>query len=223
MAFSPEELQVAPNGTDPERYQGLPQPEEARRQLGLPQVFTVGYTGHFYPGRGMNLLTGVAKNNPGIHFLWVGGREKDIQPWRETLAAESIDNVTITGFIPNARLPLYQAAADILAMPYAKKIAGSSGGNIAPVINPMKMFDYISAGRPIIASNIPVFHEVLTNQIALFCDPYDVGEWSAAIEKLKNDTNLRRSMSAASLAAADHYSWINRAKRSLSKLEKIIQ
>ena len=87
MSLSSEDhLQIAPNGTDPERYQDLPSPAIARRQLGLPNGFTVGYTGHFYPGRGMDLLTAIAKRLPKVNFLWVGGHgERHIHPGRKRL------------------------------------------------------------------------------------------------------------------------------------------
>jgi glycosyltransferase involved in cell wall biosynthesis len=129
----------------------------------------------------------------------------------------------MTGFIPNIRLPMYQAAADILVMPYGKKIEGSSGGNIARVINPMKMFDYLSTGRAIIASNIPVFHEILNKKIAVFCDPDNADEWVSAIKKLSMNYNLRLSMQESALEAAKSYSWKNRARVSVDKLNKILK
>ena len=223
LRFDPDNLQIAPNGTDPERYHDLPNPDKARKSLGLKNGFTVGYTGHFYPGRGMNLLTAIARSMPEVNFLWVGGQEKDIAPWQAELNAQSIHNVTITGFIPNIRLPMYQAAADILVMPYGKKIEGSSGGNIARVINPMKMFDYLSTGRAIIASNIPVFHEVLNDKIAVFCDPDNVKEWASAIKNLSMNDNLRLTMQKTALEAAKSYSWKNRARASIEKLNKILK
>ena len=110
-------------------------------------------------------------------------------------------NVTITGFIPNSTSAAYIKQRRIFwSCRMRKKIEGSSGGNIAPVINPMKMFDYLSAGRPIIASNIPVFHEVLNEKSAVFCDPYDAEEWVKAINKLSKDQFLRRTMREAALA-----------------------
>jgi len=223
LRFDPGSLQIAPNGTDPERYNDLPSPDKARKSLGLKNGFTVGYTGHFYPGRGMELLTEIAGSMPDVNFLWVGGQEKDIAPWQSELNSQSIHNVIITGFIPNSRLPMYQAAADILVMPYGKKIEGSSGGNIARVINPMKMFDYLSTGRAIIASNIPVFHEVLNEKIAVFCDPDNANDWVSAINTLSVNNNLRVSMQESALEAAKSYSWQNRARVSIDKLEKILK
>ena len=59
------------------------------------------------------------------------------------------------------KLRLYQAACDILLMPYEKAIAGSSGGNSVDICSPMKMFEYMAAGRAIISSDLPVIHEML--------------------------------------------------------------
>lgn len=223
MRFSEDDLQIAPNGTETERYKDLPLPAEARQQLGLRDGFTVGYSGHFYPGRGMELLTEIARLLPGVNFLWVGGRQEDIAPWQETLASDSIHNVTITGFIPNSRLPLYQAAADILVMPYGRKISGSSGGDIARVINPMKMFDYLAAGRPVIASNIPVFHEILTEDTTIFCEPDKAPDWAEAINKLSDNPETRAQMGMRAGESAEKYTWKSRARITLEKLERLLK
>jgi glycosyltransferase involved in cell wall biosynthesis len=223
MHFSDDNLQIAPNGTETERYANLPQPEQARKELGLRDGFTVEYSGHFYPGRGMEMLSEIAHLLPDLNFLWVGGNKEDIAPWQESLKAKSIKNVTITGFIPNLRLPLYQAAADVLVMPYGKKISGSSGGDIARVINPMKMFDYMASGKPIIASEIPVFHEILSEETTIFCEPDNAAEWAKAIMALKNDPEKRAQMGIQAKGSAEKYTWKNRASLTLQKLERLLE
>ena len=45
-------------------------------------------------------------------------------------------NITLTGFVRNEQLPMYQAAADILLMPYERVITGSSGGNSSSLRQP---------------------------------------------------------------------------------------
>ena len=55
-----ETFVIAPNGAEPERYQDLPEPSAARRQLNLADKITAVYTGHFYAGRGLNLLLELA-------------------------------------------------------------------------------------------------------------------------------------------------------------------
>ncbi len=223
IKIPPGQLQIAPNGCDLERYALLPDPRQARRELGLEEKFTVGYSGHFYAGRGMDLLTAIAIALPDVNFLWVGGKPEDVQPWRQALEQQDIRNVTITGFVPNSRLPQYQAAADVLVMPYGTRIAGSSGGDIAAVINPMKMFDYLAAGRALVASEIPVFREVLHEGIALFCPPEQAEAWVAAIASLRDDPHKRQRISAQAKQEAAKYSWARRAQNTLNQLEKLLQ
>jgi len=223
LRFDPKELQIAPNGCEPEQYQNLPDPPEARFRLGLKEGFTVVYSGHFYSGRGMDLLTKIAEALPNINFLWAGGKQTDIEPWPQHLSDKHILNVTITGFIPNSQLPLYQAAADVLVMPYGRRIAGSSGGNIAEIINPMKMFDYLAAGRALVASDIPVFHEVLHRGVALFCQPDVPEEWISTITKLSQDANLRQQLAHSAKKEALKYAWSTRSLNTLTQLEELLQ
>lgn len=215
IRFDPQEVQVAPNGVDWEDYDALPEAAQARQALGLPQQPTAVYTGHFYAGRGMDLLLGLAKRLPQVHFLWVGGRSQDVADWQVRLQAESVFNVTLTGFVDKRRLPLYQAAGDFLLMPYEQAIAGSSGGDSAAICSPMKMFDYLAAGRVILSSELPVLHEVLNENNAVFCPPEDVGAWQAALERLLIDPALCRSLSTQARQDGRNYAWLARARRAL--------
>jgi glycosyltransferase involved in cell wall biosynthesis len=218
--FDPNELQIAPNGVELERYQNLPDPASARKALELKEGLTVAYSGHFYSGRGMDVLLDLARALPQVNFLWMGGRMQDIEPWRKKLAELSLKNVTITGFIPNSQLPSYQAAADILLMPYSRVISGSSGGNIAQVINPMKMFDYLATGRAIIASDIPVFHEVLNPSNVVFCEPENSADWIRVLETLVKDESRRTRLGEQAKKDAARYTWKRRALTTMEMLQK---
>ncbi|RMF48525.1 MAG: glycosyltransferase, partial [Anaerolineae bacterium] len=112
----PHPVLVLPDGVDLERYAGLPAPEAARATLGLPPRFTAGYTGHLYAGRGVELLLSLAARLPEMTFLLAGGNPEDVA--RLKAQAAGLDNLIFTGFIPNAELPRYQAACDVLLMPY---------------------------------------------------------------------------------------------------------
>lgn len=210
------EIQVAPNGVELERYQNLPSPDEARRQLGLPEGFTAGYTGHFYAGRGMDLMLGLARALPEMQFLWVGGELADVAYWKEHLQQEKIHNITLTGFVDNAILPLYQAAAEVLLMPYGRSIAGSGGGNSAEIASPMKMFEYMAAGRAILTSDLPVIHEVLNEENAVFCPPEDLDAWTAALAALRDSPEHQAALSSAARQTAESYTWTARAARALA-------
>jgi len=216
IALSGPEVQIAPNGTEMERYNDLPEASVARAQLGLPDRLMVVYTGHLYPGRGMGLLTALAEKFPEVNFLWVGGRPEDVEHWRVRLAQSHITNVILTGFIENSKLPLYQAAGDVLLMPYEQQIEGSSGGNSAAICSPMKMFDYLAAGRAIITSDLPVLHEVLNHENAVFCPPDDVAHWSQALSTLISDPEYRQKLSVRAKQDAGRYTWRARTRNTIS-------
>ena len=71
--------------------------------------------------------------------------------------------------------------------------------------------------------SVPVFHEVLNEKIAVFCDPGNVAEWVSAIRKLSMDDRLRLSMQKAAFKTAKSYSWKNRAKVSVEKFSKLLK
>lgn len=215
LTIPEEAVQIAPNGVDPAQYESLPDAAEARRQLGLEDKPTVGFTGHIYPGRGADLLFELAKRIPDVNFLWVGGKPEDVSYWRTQLADLGASNVTMTGFVENSRLPLYQAAADVLLMPYSRSISASSGQEIAKVINPMKMFDYMAAGRAIISADLPVIHEVLNDENAVFCEPDNVSLWERTLRDLLGDEPRRVALGVQAKKDIAGYTWVARAKRAL--------
>ena len=210
------DIKIAPNGVDLERYQGLPSPEIARQKLGLPEGFTAGYTGHFYQGRGIELMMELARRMPEVQFLWVGGEPSDVTLWKKRLQVQNIGNVTMTGFVENARLPMYQAASDVLLMPYSTSIAGSGGGNSADVASPMKMFEYLAAGRAILSSDLPVVHEVLDETTAVFCPPDNTGAWKNALAELISNSSEREKLGSTAQKVSKSYTWRERANRVLS-------
>lgn len=210
------QVEIAPNGVDLEQYTGLPDAAAARRSLGLSEKVTVLCAGHLYAGRGVDLFIELAKPFPQAAFVWVGGRAEDVQVYRSRAAAAGLANVTFTGFIPQRHLPRYQAAADVLLMPYERSIAGSSGGNSAEICSPMKMFDYLAAGRAILSSDLPVIHEVLTEKNAIFAPPEDLPAWSAALGRLLENHDLRRRLGEQARRDAEGYTWRARALRALA-------
>ena len=210
------EALVAPDGVDLERYAGLPTAQEARCQLGLAEGLTAGYTGHLYPGRGTDVLVRLAQAFPEVNFLWVGGRPNDVVQWRTRAAQMGLTNLTLTGFVPNARIPLYQAAAEILLMPYETSVSVSGGGNTADICSPMKMFEYMAAGRTILSSDLPVLHEVLDPSCAIFCPPEDAPAWVQAFDRAARDADLRARLASAARDAVQGYSWVERARKCLA-------
>ena len=214
--FKADEVVIAPNGVELERFASLPDPVTARKKLNLPSAPTVMCTGHLYAGRGADLFLALAKGIPQAHFVWVGGRPNDIETWKSR--AQS-DNITFTGFIPNQDLPLYQSAADILLMPYSRSIMGSSGtADSASVASPMKMFEYMAAERAIVTADLPVIREVLNEKNAIFCEPDDVEKWKVEIEKLLADEPRRAALGGQARQDVEGYTWLTRAEKIMRQL-----
>ncbi len=208
-------VQIAPNGVDLERYHNLPDAPAARKMLNISECLTAAYTGHFYSGRGLEILLHLAKKFPQVQFLWVGGNPEDVSLWQNKLKQDGLNNVILTGFITQEQLPLYQSAAEILLMPYESAIAGSSGGNSADYCSPMKMFDYMAACRVILTSNLPVIQEVLNNTNAVICPADDAEAWEIALQNLINNPIERDRLAAQARKDVLQFSWLGRAEEAL--------
>jgi len=206
---------VSPDGVDLERYGSLPDPKTARRTLNLPEAPSVLCTGHLYAGRGADLFLALAAKFPSASFVWVGGRLSDVEHGKAEAEKLALKNVTFTGFQTNDRIPLYQSAADILLMPYGRNISGSSGGDIANVYSPMKMFEYMASGRAILTTDLPVLREVLDESMVVFATPGDVEAWVSALSGLLADENARQALGQRARSAAARYTWVERARKSL--------
>lgn len=222
---SPRFLRVAPDGVDLERYAGLPDPEGARRKLQSegevrldPERFTTGYSGHLYPGRGKGLILELAARLPEVQFLLVGGEPADVEALRAEAQRRGLENVILMGFVPNAELPLYQASCEVLLMPYQQRVAGSSGGDIARYLSPMKLFEYMACGQAILCSDLAVFREVLSVDQAVLLPPEDVNAWVEALGGLRSDPDLRAKLGESARQTARKYTWTRRAERILDGL-----
>ena len=224
--FPNEALLLAPNGVELEKYAGLPSPAEARRQLNLKEGLTVGFTGHIYPGRGADLLFELAMQMPTVNFLWVGGTPELVDFWRGKLSEAGMTNVTMTGFVKHESIPLYQAAADVLLMPYSRSIEASSGQDIAEVINPMKMFEYMASGRGIVSADLGSIREILNEGNAVLVEPMEegnrewgIGNWKAAIESLLDDEPRRLALGAQARLDVEQLTWVKREERVMELFE----
>lgn len=212
---------IAPDGVDLERYRDLPEPARARKKLGLPDTLTAVYSGGFYEGRGLEILLPLAQAFPQVQFLWVGGNPDQVSTWSARLLNEGVTNVTLPGFINNDQLSLYQAAADVLLMPYSLKFGGSGGGDIARVSSPLKLFEYMASGRAILASDLPVLREVLDDSMAYFYPPGDFSQLCSRFAALLGDPSLRKRLGAKARETVNAFSWQTRMAGIISAVDSL--
>jgi glycosyltransferase involved in cell wall biosynthesis len=139
--------------------------------------------------------------------------------WRGKLTDAQMTNVTMTGFVKHEVIPLYQAAADVLLMPYSHSISASSGQDIAEVINPMKMFEYMASGRAILSADLPSIREVLNEGNAVLCEPGEIGKWRLEIESLLADEPRRLALGAQARKDVEQLTWVKREDRVMEKVD----
>ena len=213
---------ISPDGVDLVRFNNLPKPEDARHQLVdisiRPERFTAGYTGHLYQGRGIDMIKNMAKSLPHIQFLLVGGESSDVQRLREKIHQEGLTNLILAGFVPNKDLPLYQAACDVLLMPYGQNVSASSGGDIARYLSPMKLFEYMACERPIMSSDLPPLLEILNEHNAVLLPGSDVGLWAESLENLRQDPTRAHQLALQARQDVNKYTWEVRAENLLAGL-----
>ncbi len=176
----------------------------------------VGYVGHLYRGKGVGLITDLAQEVAEASFHIVGGTETDIQRWQER--TKTIPNIIFHGHVSPARVEDYLTSFDVVLAPYQREVEGTGGDtNLSQWMSPLKLFEYMAAGKPIVCSDLPVLREVLTDgENALLCSPDNVKEWAESLRELQTNQRLREDL--ASNARADfeeHYSYKARATKLL--------
>lgn len=180
-------------------------------------VLVVGYVGGLYPGKGLELLLALAERLPWASFHIAGRVEGGLA----TTAGQLAPNVKLHGFLRPADGDRFRLGCDVLVAPYGSRVAPHGGtGDIAPWMSPLKLFEYMAAGRPIVVADLPVLREVLTDgETALFAPPDDLPAWEASLGRLRDDAALRTRLGAAANREFHaHYTYAARARRLLSHL-----
>jgi len=176
----------------------------------------IGYCGHLYPGRGGELLIEVARQRPDYDFHFVGGEPTDIDRLRVLAAGTA--NIFFHGFVAPQEVATYLAAFDLLVAPYQKRVEVHGGSDTSRWMSPMKLFEYMDAGKPIVISNLPALSEVVTNeQQALLIDPEDTTAWCRALDRLTDSGFRQRLGENARQLVRQRYTWKLRVERILNR------
>ena len=206
-----DRILVAPDGADP--VNGLP-----GDIVPLSGTFKVGYLGHLYPGKGMELIEMLAPLRPQMTFHIVGGTQYELSRWRERTSA--IPNIVYHGYVPHAETRRYLASMDVVIAPYQRVVRGSGGGeaNLADWMSPLKIFEYMAEGKAMLSSDLPVLREVLVDgSNALLRGPEDVAGWAAALSTLEADACLRARLGEQGKRdLLERYTWHQRARAILT-------
>jgi glycosyltransferase involved in cell wall biosynthesis len=193
-----------PDGVDERRLNQTVSQDLAKKRLGLEDRFCAVYTGKAYDGKGVDVILLAARQMPYVHFVLVG-----------TGPLTHLDNVTCIDYVAPAKVHLYQAAADVLLLP------NTETGPIHRYTSPLKLFEYMAANRPVIASDMPVFKDILIHkENAWLFEPGNSEALVSAIDAVFRNPRCGETLQRNTRKNLENFTFQNRARRIIHIMEK---
>jgi len=173
-----------------------------RAELGLTgQTPVVLYTGTFEAYQGLDLFFDaarlVAAERPDVRFVLAGGRPEQVEQARSRVVQLKLeDRVIFAGQRPAEEIPKFLDAADVLVSPR------STGTN-----TPLKIYQYLRSGRPIVATRLLTHTQVLTDDVAVLTPATAEGFAQGIVRTVNNPAQGRLTGARARQLAETKYSY----------------
>lgn len=199
---------VAHDGYDPALFATPGDGRAERAALGIPDdAFVAIYTGSFYPWKGMDLAVRAwDRTDASAHLILVGGPDADRKRIAALVGSRATGRVHTLPTVDRVRAIAMLAAADVALL------TSSLEQPIGRVYtSPLKQFEYLAAGLPILASDVPSSHEVLDKRVARFFEPTEHG-FASALEAVRRDVAWRDTARQAARNVVTPYTWEARAR-----------
>lgn len=195
-----------PNAVSVEEFDIQISRQQARQMLGLPlDKKIVVYTGHFYSWKGVDLLAQTASKMPQYDFYFIGGNPHAVEQYR---AKFNHINMHFLGFKPHREIPIWQKSADCLVLPNTAKEDISKY-----YTSPMKLFEYMASGVPIVASQIPSIEEIVSDFEVKFFEPDSEESLTNAIDNILQNKDSANNLAKNARVKVNDYTWRIRAKK----------
>ena len=179
----------------------------------------VGYAGHLYPWKGVDLLLEAIARTASASALIIGGHQAEGDRARLEALATTLGiatRVEFTGHLAPAEVPAQLRKATILALPNPPSAISTH------FTSPLKLFEYMAAGRAIVASDLPSIREVLRHEVnALLVAPGAPASLAFGIERLLASPELAARLARNALSDVDDYTWSRRAERLETLFEQV--
>jgi glycosyltransferase involved in cell wall biosynthesis len=173
--------------------------------------FRLYYVGQLYPWKGVETLIEAVREVPKVRLVIVGGLPPEPDLDRLKNLSEKLGTtgkVSFRGYLPPAQVAEERSKADGFAIPLV------SSKTARHFTSPLKLFEAMASGRPIIASNLPSIREVLTDGVnAMLVEPDDPRALGSAMETLRRDPELGRRLADQAARDVRAYSWDERARK----------
>ncbi|WP_420643985.1 glycosyltransferase family 4 protein [Candidatus Leptofilum sp.] len=213
-----DKVKVIPNGVNVAHFQQPVDTRQVRAELGLGEAPTIMFVGGFQMWHGLDKLleaVAVIKNVlPEVRLLLVG--DGPARPFVEdNIYRLNLEKyVTITGFLPHAKIPELLAVADVVTVPYPKLPQEMW-------FSPLKLYEYMAAGKAIVASSAGQIKNVIRhNENGLLVAPGEVADLAdASLHLLQNEAERTRLGQNAQLEAEKEHAWA----RQIERLEQVYE
>ncbi|OHA27734.1 MAG: hypothetical protein A3C08_03185 [Candidatus Taylorbacteria bacterium RIFCSPHIGHO2_02_FULL_47_18] len=213
FGLSEEKVLVAPNGISYEFFNAVSITcEQARVALGLPQESRIAlYAGQFYAWKGLEIFAEAARRAPNVLFYLAGGTRESFEKVTGIRALQ--ENILFGGIRPYKEMPLLMRAADALIVLGTKRDEYSYFHT-----SPMKLFEYLPIGRPIVASRTPAIADMVSEKEVFFYEPDNAENMAHAIVEAIRNKTVAATKVASARALAERYTWETRAESVLAKM-----
>jgi glycosyltransferase involved in cell wall biosynthesis len=192
-------MQVVPSGAMPAESEDVP----------LSRRKGVIYAGQLYAWKGVHNLIAAMAHLPGETLTLVGGnKETDLEEAREVARKHGVlQRLIFTGHVPHHEVQRHVRQARCSVVPLGTDLLARR------FTSPIKVFEYMAAGTPIVASDLPTIREVLRDEVsALLAPPGDALGLAARIKRLLTDDQLADRVRTRALADLGRYTWGVRAR-----------
>lgn len=216
QGLASQQVCLAPSAAEISNFSPAQESQAARQQLQLPRDRPLlVYAGQLYDYKGIPLILELAARLPDHTFLLVGGEAEDVSRVRQQLRSRHLTNVQLSGHIPQQALPPYLYAADLLLLPTSAK------WTLASTTSPLKLLDYMTAQRPIVAANLPEISTILRDNVnGRLVEPDDVGAFQGAIADLLAHPERARQLAQHAYQDVTCRTWGHRARQILGFIEE---
>ncbi|MFQ5630799.1 MAG: glycosyltransferase family 4 protein [bacterium] len=215
-----DKIHVIPNGADPEKFKPGEKPNDLAEKLDLQDKVVIGWIGSLFGWSGIENLISLAlhalEKYPNVAFLMVGGGANKEFFERKLHVNGYAPRVVLPGTVSHEEVADYLACMDIVIAPYPK----------LPLWYPssMKVFEYMSAGKAVLASDVGQIGEIIQDgKNGFLFDPDKGDDLTAKTLKLIEDENLRRMLGQkARDDVLEKYTWEGHAKTMISIFEDVL-
>ena len=221
LGISPERVQVLPNGVDAALFYPAPRNPEVRAKFDLGSGPVLGFVGGLRPWHGVQVLPLLLERliplHPQLRLVIVGEGPMRVALEAAFCKGNMQANVTFTGSLPHADVSELIRQFDVALAPYPVL-------DHAFYFSPLKLFEYMACGVPVVAAAVGQIAEVIRDgDTGLLYPPGDVDALTAACHRLLADTMLGQQLGAAAAAEVHaNYTWSHNATRLVEQAQRLI-